>query len=181
MKGVVFVELLAMAEDAFGEDVVDTVIDKADLAHGGAYTAVGNYPCEELVKIVDAFSAHSGLSPELLQRKFGHWMMGFFGQHYPAFFENKSSSFEMLEAVDQEIHVEVLKLYPDAELPRFETDRTGEGQLEMVYSSPRPLVSFCHGLIEACVERFDETAEIAIETTPAQNNSTTFRIDITGR
>ena len=31
MKGTVFVELLKMAEDAFGEEVVDTVLDKADL------------------------------------------------------------------------------------------------------------------------------------------------------
>ncbi len=179
MKGVVFVELLSMAEKAFGEDVVDQVIEKADLANGGGYTAVGNYPCEELVKIVDAFSAHSGLSPELLQRKFGHWMMDFFGKHYPEFFTGKSTSFEMLEAVDQEIHVEVLKLYPEAELPRFETERTGERQLEMVYTSPRPLVSFCQGLIEACVENFGETAEIAFEATPDQSNSTTFTIDVT--
>lgn len=178
MKGVVFVELLNMAEQTFGEDVVDDVIEAADLENGGIYTAVGNYPCSELMKIVEGFSAYSGLGPDVLQRKFGHWMMDFFRRTYPDFFTGKTTSFEMLEAVDQEIHVEVLKLYPDAELPRFETERTGERQLEMVYTSPRPLISFCHGLIEACVDNFDETAEIAIAATPEQNNSTTFRIDI---
>lgn len=181
MKGVVFVELLAMAEDAFGEEVVDNVIDKADLANGGVYTAVGNYPCEELVKIVEAFSAHSGLSAEVLQRKFGHWMMAFFEQHYPDFFKDKTNSFEMLESVDQEIHVEVLKLYPDAELPRFETERHSDDRLEMVYTSPRPLVPFCHGLIESCVERFDEKAEIAVSPTTGSDNRTTFQIDISER
>ena len=178
MKGVVFVELLAMAEDAFGEDVVDTVIEKTDLESGGAYTSVGNYPCEELVKIVEGFSAHSGLGPDVLQRKFGHWMMDFFAKHYPGFFEDKTTSFDMLEAVDQEIHVEVLKLYPDAELPKFETRRPKDGTLEMVYTSPRPLVSFCHGLIEACVDRFDQKADIAFKASPTQANTTTFRIDI---
>lgn len=178
MKGVVFVELLTMAEVAFGEDVVDQVIDKAELASGGSYTAVGNYPCEELVRIVDAFSAHSGISGDQLQRKFGHWMMTFFGKQYPDFFSGKSTSFEMLEAVDGEIHVEVRKLYPDAELPRFETVRTSEGRLEMVYTSPRPLVSFCHGLIEACVETFDEQAEITFAATPDKDGSTTFTIDM---
>ena len=179
MKGVVFVELISMAEDAFGEDVVDDVLEKADLANGGAFTTVGNYPCEELVKIVEAFSQHSGLPADVLQRKFGHWMMDFFGKHYPGFFEGKQNSFEMLEAVDQEIHVEVLKLYPDAELPRFETERPAPNTLEMVYSSPRPLVSFCHGLVEACVERFDEKADIAYQACPHKENSTTFRIDKT--
>ena len=67
-----FVELLKMAEDAFGEDVVDHVLDNTELENDGVYTAVGNYPCSELVKIVEAFSEHSGISPNVLQVKFGH-------------------------------------------------------------------------------------------------------------
>jgi len=121
MKGVVFLELLTIAENAFGEDVVDQVIDTADLESGGACTAVGNHPCEELVRIVEGFSAHFTLGPEVLQRKFGHWMMDFFGNHCQGFFGGKTTSFEVLEAVGQEIRVEALKLYPDAALPRFET------------------------------------------------------------
>lgn len=178
MKGVVFVELLTMAEEAFGEDVVDQVLEKADLEHGGAYTTVGSYPCSELIKIVEAFSAHSGLPEDELQRKFGHWMMGYFKAHYPDFFVGKTTSFEMLEAVDGEIHVEVKKLYPEAELPSFETERTGKNHLEMVYSSPRPLVSFCHGLIEACVDNFGETADIALCPMDKRVTSRTFKIDI---
>ncbi|QIE43224.1 heme NO-binding domain-containing protein [Meridianimarinicoccus aquatilis] len=180
MKGVVFVELLSMAESAFGEDVVDNVLDKADLENGGAYTTVGNYPCEELVKIVQAFSDHSGLSPEVLQRKFGHWMMEFFAQHYGGFFEGKEGSLEMLEAVDGEIHVEVRKLYPDAELPRFDARRVNDTELELLYSSPRPLVEFCHGLIEACVDRFGESGSIDIDPTvkPGNKNSTMFNIKL---
>ena len=60
MKGVIFVELLAMAEDAFGEDAVDRVIDEAALPSGGAYTAVGNYPCEELMALVRASRLTAG-------------------------------------------------------------------------------------------------------------------------
>ncbi len=179
MKGIVFVELLKMAEDAFGEDVVDSVLDKAELENDGGFTSVGNYPCSELVKIVEAFSDHSGLSADVLQRKFGHWMMEHFGKHYPNFFENKTSSFELLEAVDGEIHVEVRKLYPDAELPRFETTMISDSEMEMAYSSPRPLVSFCHGLIEASVEHFDQTAEINRGNTVAENNETVFQIKVT--
>ncbi|WP_106743758.1 heme NO-binding domain-containing protein [Yoonia maritima] len=178
MKGTVFVELLKMAEGAFGEDVVDDVLDKADLENGGAFTTVGNYPCSDLVKIVEAFSDHSGLSAEVLQRKFGAWMMDHFGENYPDFFKDKSNSFAMLEAVDGEIHVEVRKLYPDAELPKFVTERKSDTHLEMTYSSPRPLAAFCHGLIEACVERFDETAEIDRGPTRPADNSTTFQIKI---
>lgn len=160
MKGVIFVELVNMAEDAFGEATVDAVLDKADLANGGAFTTVGNYPCSELVKIVLAFSEHSGLSPEVLQRKFGFWMMDHFVQHYPQFFADKTSAFGLLEAVDRQIHVEVKKLYPDAELPRFDTRRLADAELEMIYVSRNPLEAFCHGMIEACLARFEETGEV---------------------
>lgn len=180
MKGVVFVELVKMAESAFGEDTVDEVLDKADLDNGGAFTAVGNYPCSELVKIVVAFSEHSGLSPETLQLKFGHWMMAFFIEHYPEFFKEKDSAFALLESVDQEIHVEVRKLYPDAELPRFDTERLADDKLAMIYSSPRPLEAFCQGLIEACLIHFDEKGDISRTPHASEANTTNFEITVTG-
>lgn len=179
MKGTIFVELIKMAEEAFGEDTVDVVLDKADLENNGAFTAVGNYPCSELVKIVVAFSDHSGLSSEMLQRKFGHWMMTYFADNFPDFFADKTSAFAMLESVDQEIHVEVKKLYPDAELPRFDTQRVGPDHLKMIYSSPRPLEYFCHGLIEACLDRFGETGDIVPAPHAAQSDAVVFDITLT--
>ncbi len=176
MKGTVFVELLKMAETEFGEDVVDNVLDNADLDSGGVYTAVGNYPCSELVTLVTAFSEHSGLSGEVLQKAFGHWMLKNFGDNYPEFFKDKKDSFEMLEAIDGEIHVEVRKLYPEAELPRFSTSRTSENTLEMHYSSPRPLAAFCHGLIEATTEHFKQRAEITQKVPTNANVNARFEI-----
>ncbi len=176
MKGTIFVELVNMAEDAFGEDVVDQVLDKANLDNDGAFTAVGNYPCSELVKIVVAFSEHSGISAEVLQRMFGHWMMDHFVENYKEFFSGKIDSFSLLEAVDGEIHVEVKKLYPDAELPVFATERLSENHLKLTYSSPRPLVEFCHGMVEACLERYEQTATIDRCAVPNNADATTFDI-----
>lgn len=176
MKGIIFVELVKMAEDAFGEDTVDMVLSKADLANDGAFTTVGNYPCSELVKIVTAFSDHSGISPEDLQRKFGHWLMDHFAIHYADLFAGKTDSFAMLEAVDGEIHVEVKKLYPDAELPVFQTNRVSAQHLEMTYASPRPLVDFCHGMIEACLDQFNEGGDIQKCPVAHEDNATKFDI-----
>jgi hypothetical protein len=178
MKGTIFVELVKMAEGAFGEDVVDDVLSKADLENDGAFTAVGNYPCSELVKIVVAFSEHSGISAEKLQRMFGHWMMDHFVENYEEFFAGKTDSFSLLEAVDGEIHVEVKKLYPEAELPVFSTERLGEDQLKLTYSSPRPLVEFCHGMVEACLARYNQEADIGRCPVPHQANATTFDIQL---
>lgn len=176
MKGTIFVELVKMAEDAFGEKTVDDVLDKADLDNGGAFTTVGNYPCSELIKIVTAFSEHSGIAPAELQRMFGHWLMKHFAVEYSEFFEGKKSAFGMLESVDGEIHVEVKKLYPDAELPVFATELVAANHLAMTYTSPRPLVDFCEGMIEACLEKFDETAKIARCPVSGDVNSTKFDV-----
>ena len=179
MKGVIFVELVKMAEAAFGDETVDMVLDKADLENGGAFTTVGNYPCSELVKIVVAFSEHSGLSPEVLQKKFGHWIMAHFVVTYPQFFKDKTDAFAMLESIEAEIHVEVRKLYPEAELPTFATERTTPNQMKMVYESPRPLSAFCHGMIEACLAHFDEDGDISRQAHPTNENVTNFEITLT--
>ena len=162
MKGLVFTELLRMAEDALGEDVVDGVLDSADLPSGGSYTAVGSYSCGELVELVLGFSDASGHSPETLQRMFGRWMFGYFMEKYPRFFADKADAFALLSAIDGEIHVEVAKLYPDAELPRFRTSRAPDGGFVLHYSSPRPLLAFCRGLVEACLDHYGETASVTV-------------------
>ena len=67
---------------------------------------------------------------------------------------------EFLQSVDQEIHVEVLKLYPDAELPSFRTELLEENVLQMDYRSDRAMGALAHGLIEACGEHYQENFEI---------------------
>lgn len=163
MKGIVFVELLKMAEDMLGEACVDAVLDETPLASGGAYSAVGNYPCAELMALIAGFSKVTDLPEDALQRIFGHWMLEVFARHYPDFFKANPDALSMLESIESEIHVEVRKLYPDSELPRFDARRTGPGALELIYTSPRPLAPFCHGLIEGCVSHYGSTAEITAQ------------------
>jgi hypothetical protein len=164
LKGVVFVELLSMAESIAGEDAVDEIIDSLDLESGGAYTSVGIYPCSELMTIVQAFSLALDAPVADLQRQFGSWMFRSFIDGYPAFFVGKMNAFMMLESIENEVHVEVRKLYPDVELPTFDTRREDDGSLVMSYRSERPLVDFCHGMILACVEHFKE--EMLVDLVP---------------
>lgn len=160
VKGIVFVELLAMAEAAVGERAVDAVLDGMELSTGGAYTAVGRYPCSEFLRLVEAFGAVTGLTGAALQRRFGHWMWDYFYRTSPRFMAGKTF-YTMLESVEPEIHIEVRKLHPEAELPVFATERVGEG-MRMTYRSPRPLVEFCHGVIEAAARHYGERVEVRV-------------------
>ena len=58
--------------------------------------------------------------------------------------------------------MEVRKLYPDAELPSFETLQTAETEMSMTYKSARPLQSFCHGLIEDCLTHYGTPGGISV-------------------
>jgi len=181
MKGMVFTELLSMAEQAIGEEAVDDILDTLALDNDGAYSAVGNYPCSELMRIVGAIGDHTGVPTPELQRQFGQWIHGRFVKSYPGFFEDKSNALAMLDAIENEVHVEVRKLYPDAELPTFETEWLGDTALKMTYRSDRPLVPFCHGMIEACVAHFGEPAEITVsEIGGDRNASAEFLVRLTG-
>lgn len=181
MKGMVFTELLSMAEQAIGEEAMDDILDKLALESDGAYSAVGNYPCSELMQIVGAIGDHTGIAVPELQRQFGQWVHGRFVQIYPAFFEDKANALTMLDAIENEVHVEVRKLYPDAELPTFETEWRGDRALKMTYRSDRPLVPFCHGMIQACVAHFGEPAEIEVnEIGDETGKSAEFLVRLTG-
>ncbi|WP_234988921.1 heme NO-binding domain-containing protein [Tropicibacter naphthalenivorans] len=162
----IFTELLDLADHLAGEEAVDKLLDDLDLDSDAAYTSVGNYPCSELVQIMTALGAQSGVSCDEVQREFGHWVLGIFTDRYPHFVKDKHTAFDLLEVIETEVHAEVRKLYPDAELPTFRTRRLGPDRMEMHYHSERPLRSFCHGLIEACLQRYGVTGQVRI----AQDN-----------
>lgn len=163
MKGIVFTELLELVEQKFGSNTVDDIIEAADLPSGGAYTAVGTYHHEEILSLVSELSSASQIEVPTLVRIFGQHLFGRFLAGYPIFFEGVSSTFDFLETVEGHIHVEVRKLYPDAELPSFTCQRIPPNHFEMVYRSKRPFADLAEGLIYACTEHFGESISIQRE------------------
>lgn len=161
MKGIVFTELLEMVESQQSLAVVDDMIRRAGV--DGAYTAVGTYPTEEMGRLLGALSAITGLPPARLLHAFGRHLLGRFAVGYPQFFDGVPSAFAFLERVDGYIHVEVRKLYPDADLPTFEYERPSDDCLVMTYQSPRGLADLAEGLIEGTLAHFGETASITRE------------------
>ena len=167
MKGIVFTELFEMVETIFSANMVDDVLDDCDLASGGAYTAVGTYDHTELLQIVSALSKRTDLPVKDLVHKYGHHLFFRFHDIMPAFFERPKSAFEFLESVHGYIHVEVKKLYPDAALPDFATHRPDDNTLVMTYTSRCPLSDFAEGLINGCIDFYEE--DISLQS--VDNNS----------
>ena len=160
MKGVVFTEFLEMVEEKISIDVAEEILASSELPSGGIYTSDGTYDHRGLLQLVMKLSSVTGAAVSHLEKGFGKHLFDRFTQAYPEFFGRIHSAFDLLLVLENQIHVEVRKLYPDAELPRFETTRLSEDVLEMVYRSDRPFADLAEGLITGCAAHFGETIEI---------------------
>ncbi|CAA6815104.1 MAG: Guanylate cyclase-related protein [uncultured Thiotrichaceae bacterium] len=163
MKGIIFTEFLEMVEDKFSPAIADRIIEASELSSEGAYTSVGTYDHSELIKMVVHLSEESDLDVPLLVKTFGNYLFTRFVVLYPSFFESNQSCFEFLDLIENHIHVEVKKLYPEAELPSFDTTRIDENTLEMIYSSERPFAPVAEGLIEGAITYFEEQIDLQVE------------------
>jgi len=161
MKGIVFTEFLKMVEQEYGYEVVDELIEKNDLESKGAYTSIGTYDHSEMVQLITSLSDHTKESIPSLLKIFGLYFFSILRDSYPHFLKARNNAFEFLESIETYIHVEVKKIYPEAELPSFNTQINAANQLEMVYHSERKMADFAEGLIEKSLEYYGEKATIS--------------------
>jgi len=181
MKGIVFREFLEMVEETFGMDVADQIIEESDLPSGGAYTSVATYDHQEILTLVGKLHEQTQVPVPDLVRAFGRHLFQRFVALYPGFFAGVPSAFAFLQRIDGIIHVEVRKLYPDAELPAFDCEPLGSDGLAMTYRSQRPFAELAEGLIQGCVEYFKEPITIERENLEGPPGETRARFLLTKR
>ncbi len=177
MKGVVFTEFLELVESRWGYEQVDRIVDAAELDHDGAYVATGTYHHGELVRMVVALSADVDVPVPALVRAFGEHLFFRFVEAHGSFFEGVPDSRSFLERVHDVIHVEVRKLYPDADLPSLECERRAGGVLDVHYRSGRHFADLAEGLIAGCIRHFDDELDVEREDREvAEGSHVVFRL-----
>ncbi len=160
MKGIVFSEFSEMVETSFSPELLDEIIMESDLPSGGAYTAVGSYDHNEMVQLVTKLAEKTNTPVPDLLRAFGRHLAGRFATLFPAFFEAAGNVFDFMKSLDNHIHVEVLKLYPDADLPKFDFDDSDPDCLIMIYRSERGFAELALGLMEGAIKFYGESINI---------------------
>lgn len=158
MKGVVFNLLEDCVRKAHGDDVWDELLERAGLE--GAYTSLATYPDCQLGAIVGAASETLGIPADDVVHWFAVQAAGIFAERFPTFFTPHTTTRSFLGALNDIIHPEVRKLYPQAETPRFELETHADGRLVMHYFSKRQLCRFAAGLVVGSAPRFGERATI---------------------
>jgi hypothetical protein len=163
MKGIVFTEFLDLVEDKFGIEMVDGIISNSKLASEGVYTSIGTYSFSEMLQLLQNLSIKSGISIDNLLLIYGEHFFSVVERSYPGLLDTYKDPIEMISSIENHIHVEVRKIYPDAELPTFIVEEKKENSLIMVYKSSRSMHHFGLGLMNKTFEHFNSSAEIILE------------------
>ena len=163
MKGIVFTEFLDLVEDKFGLEVVDKIINASELESEGVYTSVGTYKFSEMLQLLQHLSAHTEISIDNLLLVYAEHFFSVLETSYPGLLATYKDPIEMISSIENHIHVEVKKIYPDAELPTFEVVKKTENSLIMIYKSSRAMHHFGLGLMNKTFEHFNSTAVIDLE------------------
>ena len=163
MKGIVFTEFLDLVEYKFGLKMVDKIISQSKLDSEGIYTAIGTYSFSEMLQLLANLSNNTGISKDELLLVYAEHFFSVIEKSYPGLLATYNDPIEMLASIEGHIHVEVQKIYPDAELPTFVIEEKTKNSIIMIYKSSRAMHHFGLGLMNKTFEHFNSTASIVLE------------------
>ena len=163
MKGIVFTEFLELVEDKFGLEMVDKIISEAQLESNGIYTTIGTYSFSEMLQLLQNLSKNTTISVDSLLLIYGEHFFSVIEKSYPGLLASFKDPIEMLASIENHIHIEVKKIYPDAELPTFIVEEKYKNSLIMIYKSSRAMHHFGLGLMNKTFSHFNSTAKIELQ------------------
>lgn len=161
MRGIVFTEFLDFVDQAAGAEMTEKMIAACDLPSGGAYTSVGTYDHLEMIDMLTFLNKATGNDVSEMVEAFGKHLFGQLAGTHPDILGDQKSVLDFLQGIEEHIHTEVRKLYPDAELPKFTTIRDTPDKLTMIYESARPFADLAYGMIQGASEHFGSGLHVA--------------------
>jgi hypothetical protein len=176
MKGIIFAEFLELVETSYGLETVDEIIEKSNLASQGAYTNIGTYEFSEMLALLTNLSEKTNKSIDELLHIYGVHFFSIIQRDYRRILEGYTYPLDFLSSIESHIHVEVRKIYPDAELPRFEIVDQTDISLTLIYYSSRSMYAFGLGLMEKAFEHYGKKATITYEKLKADGSEVKFII-----
>jgi hypothetical protein len=90
------------------------------------------------------------------------------------------TSFQFIKLVEDYIHIEVKKLYPEANPPKFEFISETETELVFDYLSARCMSPVCLGLIEGCAAHFNESLKVVTKPVSESGSQVRFHVELLG-
>jgi len=177
MKGIIFTEFLELVEEKFGLEMVDTIITQSELKSGGIYTAVGTYEFGEMLQLISHLSENTDISIDDLLMVYAEHLFAALIKTHPNLVEHYKDPMDLLASIENHIHVEVQKIYPDAQLPTFDLEERTDSKMVMVYKSDKALYMLGKGLMLETFKLFKVPAKIDFEKLNEEGTEVRFIIN----
>lgn len=180
MKGFIFTNFIDFVEKSFGLEMVDDMISNSDLKSEGIYTAFNSYEFSELQSMLNYVCTKSGLKPELALEEFGKFVFPYLMGKHSYIIENYEDPLDLISGIENHIHIEVKKIYEDAELPKFTLVEKTEKQIIIIYQSKKGLTFFAIGLIKQTLNHFKVKGSVSITeiVNGKDNNAVKFTVTV---
>jgi hypothetical protein len=168
MKGVVFTEFIEMIEDLMGLEFTNKVIEDAQLENEGAYTAIGTYPSQDLLKLFESLGKHAENPQDKIEKGYGECLFYRLSMSFQNELAAHPGAFSFLLQFGDIVKRETLKLYPDAKMPAIYARLINSDSLEFRYTSSRKLGDMLEGFIFGCIGYFNENISVSREDLPSE-------------
>ncbi len=164
MKGFIFTNFLDFVEQSHDLEMVDEMITETDLPTQGVYTPYNSYDFAELVTLLTWLSQKTDVKLELLLEQLGVFVFPYLMCKHAYITQKFSDPLEFFSSIQNHIHIEVKKLYEDADLPTFKVENRTDKTLSLIYISSRGLTYFAIGLIKESFNHFNVNGIVNIDT-----------------
>jgi hypothetical protein len=163
MKGFIFTNFIEFVETNHGLEMVDEMITNCNLPSEGIYSSFSNYDFDELVSLLTYVSQKTNVNPEILLEKFGAFVFPYLIGKHSYIIENFDNPIDLIGGIENHIHIEVRKLYNDADLPTFRVVEKTTKKLTVIYNSSKGLTFFAIGLMKETLNHFNVNGSITID------------------
>ena len=163
MKGIIFTEYMDLVEEKFGLEMVDRISNQSDLESQGSYTSFGTYEFNEMLQLISNLIKNTNISVDDLLLVYSEHLFAVLKKSHPNLVQHYKDPMNLLASIENHIHIEVQKIYPDAQLPTFDLEERTENSMTMVYKSDKALYMLGKGLMMETFKLFDVDAEVNFE------------------
>ncbi len=158
MKGTVVSTWLKTCRKLYGDDVVNTALEKAQLASNISYSPLENVDEAQVVEIFQNVANNSGEDLAVVWRKIGQDNIATFTADYPGFFR-REHAFAFLSSMN-DLHKIVMKRIDNAKPPILDMELLTDYKARMTYRSKRNMFDYFLGLLDGVRDHYKEDYKV---------------------
>jgi hypothetical protein len=160
MHGTIFVELEKFVTARLGDGAWETLKENAGIDRARSYSALDNYPDQELVALVATGSKISGIPVPGLLEAFGEFIAPDLLEMYWGAIDPSWRTLDVIEHTESTIHSVVRLNHPGASPPYLHASRTGPREVTIIYTSPRKLCAVAKGISRGIARHYGEVVDV---------------------